>query len=203
MTVDLVAIGASWGGLRALRTVLGALPAGFPAAIVVAQHRGSQDGMLAELLDRSGALSVRDAQDKDPLVPGEVLVAPPDYHLLVDGDTVALSIDEPVAFSRPSIDVLLSSAAASHGERTVGVVLTGANGDGAAGLSAIRRRGGMAIVQDPVEAERAEMPLAALAACPGAQVRPLSAIAPELAQLAGAGTTHVDAGQRRGSRGWS
>lgn len=191
MTVDLVAIGASWGGLRAVGTVLGALPAEFPAAIVIAQHRGVEDGMLAQLLDRNGALAVRDAEDKDPLVPGEVLVAPPDYHLLVDGDNVALSVDEPIAFSRPSIDALLSSAAASHGERVVGVVLTGANSDGASGLGAIRRRGGVAIVQDPAEAERAEMPLAALAACPGAQVRPLAAIAPELAQLAGArwGTT--------------
>jgi two-component system chemotaxis response regulator CheB len=188
MTPDLVAIGASWGGLQAVSTVLGDLPAGFPAAIVVVLHRGQEDGMLAGLLDRAGPLAVHDAEDKDPLTPGAVLVAPPDYHLLVEGDVVALSVDEPVAFSRPSIDVLLSSAAASHGARAVGVVLTGANGDGASGLRDIRRRGGVAIVQDPAEAERPEMPRAALAACPGAQVRPLSAIAPELAQLVGAGS---------------
>jgi two-component system chemotaxis response regulator CheB len=187
MTPDLVVIGASWGGLQAIGTVLGGLPAGFPAAIVVVQHRGSQDGMLAELLDRGCALAVRGAEDKDPLASGSVLVAPPGYHLLVEADAVALSIDEPVAFSRPSIDVLLSSAAASHGERAVGVVLTGANADGARGLSEIRRRGGVAIVQDPAEAERPQMPRAALAACPGAQVRPLAAIAPELVQLVGAG----------------
>jgi two-component system chemotaxis response regulator CheB len=185
MTADLVAIGASWGGLRAIGTVLGGLPADFPAAIVVAQHRGHFDGMLAGLLDRQTALSVRDAEDKDPLVDGQVLVAPPDYHLLVDGDGVSLSVDEPVAFSRPSIDVLLASAAASHGDRAIGVVLTGANGDGAAGLRAIRDRGGVVIVQDPEGAERPEMPRAALAACPGAQVRPLEAIAPELVQLVG------------------
>lgn len=185
MTADLVAIGASWGGLHAIGTVLEGLPAGFPAAIVVAQHRGRADGMLAELLDRHAALRVRDAEDKDALVAGEVLVAPPDYHLLIDGDSVALSIDDPVAFSRPSIDVLLASAAASHGDRTIGVVLTGANADGAAGLRAIRECGGVTIVQDPETAERPEMPRAAIAACPGAQVRPLEAIAPELAQLVG------------------
>jgi two-component system chemotaxis response regulator CheB len=188
MTPDLVVIGASWGGLHAIGTVLGGLPADFPAAIVVVQHRGHEDGMLAALLDRVCPLAVRDAEDKDPLAPGAVLVAPPDYHLLVEGDSVALSVDEPVAFSRPSIDVLLSSAAASHGARTVGVVLTGANGDGANGLRDIRRHGGVAIVQDPAQAERPEMPRAALAACPGAQVRPLAAIAPELAQLVGAVT---------------
>jgi two-component system, chemotaxis family, protein-glutamate methylesterase/glutaminase len=185
MRIDLVAIGASWGGLRALETVLGDLPADFGVPIVVAQHRGHGEGMLAELLDRSAVLRVRDAEDKDALVAGEVLVAPADYHLLVDGDSVALSIDERVAFSRPSIDVLFESAAASHHERTVGVVLTGANADGAQGLRAIRRHGGTVIVQDPAEAVRPEMPRAALKACPDAQVRPLVAIAPELKQLAG------------------
>lgn len=201
MSADLVAIGASWGGLRAVSVILGGLPAGFGAPIVVAQHRGAAHGPLAELLDGSGPLTVHEAEDKDPLRAGEVLVAPPDYHLLVDGDSVALSVDEPVAFSRPSIDVLLSSAAASHGDRTVGVVLTGANGDGAIGLRDIRRRGGVAIVQDPDDAERGEMPRAALAACPGAQVRPLARIAAELAQLvAGAGATNADAARRPG---WS
>jgi len=184
MTAQVVAIGASWGGLRALAVVLGGLPADFAAPVVVTQHRGHAKGMLAELLDRSAVLGVREAEDKDPLRPGEVLVAPPDYHLLVDGDSVALSVDEPVAFSRPSIDVLLSSVAASHGDRAIGVVLTGANSDGAAGLRAIWERGGIAIVQDPDEAERPEMPRAALAACAGAQVRPLEAIAPELCRLA-------------------
>jgi len=185
MTARVVVIGASWGGLHAIGTVLGGLPADFPAGIVVVQHRGPKDGMLAELLDRVCPLAVREAEDKDPLAPGSVLVGPAGYHLLVEGDGVALSVDEPVAFSRPSIDVLLSSAAAGHGERAVGVVLTGANADGASGLRDIRRRGGVAIVQDPAGAERPEMPRAALAACPGAQVRPLEAIAPELAQLAG------------------
>lgn len=183
--VRVVAIGASWGGLHALRTVLGALPGSFPAPIVVAQHRSRESGELAELLDAAGELSVREADDKDPLRPGEALIAPPDYHLLVDGDAVALSVDEPVAFSRPSIDVLLQSVAQGHGARCVGVVLTGANADGAAGLAAIRRRGGIALVQDPAQAERAQMPRAALAACPDAQVRVLEEIGPELLRICG------------------
>jgi two-component system, chemotaxis family, protein-glutamate methylesterase/glutaminase len=187
--VDLVAIGASWGGLHAVGSVLADLPADFPASVVIAQHRGSDDGMLARLLDRVSALPVREAEDKDELLPGQVLVAPPDYHLLVEDRTVALSVDEPVAFSRPSIDVLFESAAEARGEAVVGVVLTGANADGAVGLDAIWRRGGMALVQDPGEAERPEMPRAALEACAGAQARPLHEIAPELSRICMAGRT--------------
>jgi two-component system chemotaxis response regulator CheB len=188
VTVDLVAIGASWGGLHAIEAVLGALPGAFPAAIVVAQHRAPSEGLLAGLLHRSTALEVRDAEDKDELRAGLVLVAPPDYHLLVEDGTVALSVDDPVRFSRPSIDVLFVSVAEAHGDRAVGVVLTGSNPDGAAGLAAIRRRGGIAIVQDPDGAERVEMPRAALAACPDAQVRALEEIAPELVRICGAAT---------------
>lgn len=181
---DLVVIGASWGGLRAIGAVLGRVPPDLPAAVVVAQHRGERDQeLLATLLARESVLPVRDADDKDPLVRGEVLVAPARYHLLVEGDGVALSTDEPVAFSRPSIDVLFESAADAFGERVIGVLLTGANADGAAGLAAIRARGGVAIVQDPETAERPEMPRAALAACLGAQVRPLEEIGPELGRV--------------------
>lgn len=181
----LLAIGASWGGLRALQTVLAALPAALPAAVVVAQHRSAHDDLLAGLLDRTTELAVRDAEDKDPLVAGEVLVAPADYHLLVDGEAVALSVDEPVGYSRPSIDVLFESAAEARGELVVGVVLTGANADGAEGLRAIRDRGGACVVQDPADAERGEMPRAALAAVPDAVVLPLRGIGPRLVQLAG------------------
>ena len=181
---DVVVIGASWGGLHAIGAVLTRLPPDLPAAVLVAQHRGERDQeLLAPLLARDSALPVREADDKDPLTPGQVLVAPAHYHLLVDGDAVALSTDEPVAFSRPSIDVLFESAADACGERVIGVLLTGANADGAAGLAAIRARGGVAIVQDPEHAERPEMPRAALAACPGAQVRALEEIGPELARI--------------------
>ena len=195
MGIELVAIGASWGGLHAIESVLGALPCDFPAAVVIAQHRrlDSDGDRLAQLLDARCALDVRDAEDKQSLEPGTVLVAPADYHLLVErtrspegaGGWVELSVDAPEHFSRPSIDVLLGSAAAAYGDRAAGVVLTGANADGADGLARIARRGGPAIVQDPDTALRREMPDAALAATPDAQVVALGDIGTLLCELAG------------------
>jgi two-component system chemotaxis response regulator CheB len=187
--VGLVAIGASWGGLRAVEIVLGALPPDFPAPVVIAQHRqvDSNDGLLARLLDARCALTVCEAEDKQALDPGGVLVAPPDYHLLVEAGAVALSVDAPLNFSRPSIDILFSSAADAYAERVAGVVLTGANADGAQGLARIAGRGGIAMVQDPNGAERGEMPAAALAPTPTARVLALEQIGPALAQLAATG----------------
>lgn len=169
---DVVVIGASWGGMRALSRVLSGLPADFPIPIAIAQHRDAdaEDDLLPSLLARHTPLAVADASDKQPLVPGRVLLAPPGYHMLIEDGSVALSVDEPVQFSRPSIDVLFDSASEEHGERTIGVVLTGANADGADGLAAIKRRGGYTIVQDPATAERPEMPAAALAVGPDAVV---------------------------------
>ena len=169
---DVVVIGASWGGMRALGRVLADLPADFPTPIAVAQHRDAdaEDDLLPHLIGRHTGLEVVDADDKAPLEPGKVLLAPPGYHLLIEDGAVALSIDAPVQFSRPSIDVLFESASEQYGERTVGVVLTGANADGAAGLAAIKRRGGYTIVQDPASAERTEMPEAALAVGPNAVI---------------------------------
>ncbi|HVF78915.1 MAG TPA: chemotaxis protein CheB [Solirubrobacteraceae bacterium] len=191
--VGLVAMGASWGGLHAVETVLGALPEDFGVPIVIAQHRqvDSNDGMLVRLLNARCALTVCEADDKQALDPGLVLIAPPDYHLLVERGAVALSVDAPLNYSRPSIDVLFSSAAHAYGDRLVGVVLTGANSDGALGLAQIADRGGTAIVQDPETAERREMPDAALCATPDARVLALAQIGPVLSQLAGTG---VEAG---------
>ncbi|MDX6692041.1 MAG: two-component system, chemotaxis family, protein-glutamate methylesterase/glutaminase [Solirubrobacteraceae bacterium] len=187
MSVELVAIGASWGGLQAVGLVLQALPPEFAAAVVVAQHRSAEAelGTLEHLLGARCALEVAEAEDKQEIAAGSVLIAPPDYHMLVEGGSVALSVDEQVHYSRPSIDVLLSSAADSFGARAAGVILTGANEDGAAGLARIAARGGAAIVQDPDEAARPEMPRAALAATPGARVLALERIGPLLAELAG------------------
>jgi two-component system chemotaxis response regulator CheB len=185
--VQLVAVGASWGGLHAVETVLGCLPADFGAAVVIAQHRQNdgRDGVLEHLLDACCALDVCEAEDKQELRPGAVVVAPADYHLQVERGLVSLSVDEPLHYSRPSIDILLGSAADSYGDRVAGVVLTGANADGAVGLAKIAARGGIAIVQDPDTAERREMPDAALCSTPEARVLDLAQIGAALVELVG------------------
>ena len=179
-------IGVSAGGLDALTTVLPALPAGFALPVIVVQHlHPSQDSSQVELLAPRCRLTVKEAQDKEPVRPGYVYTAPADYHLLVEPDeTFSLSIDERVSYARPSIDVLFESAVSVWGAALVGVVLTGANHDGANGLRQIRQRGGLAIVQDPATAQHPAMPQAALAAAKPDCVLPLAEIGPFLAQLA-------------------
>jgi len=183
MGFDLVAIGASWGGLDALTRVLTALPEDFGAAVAIVQHRDENESPLASLLDRHATLPVREADDKERIEPGVLFVAPPNYHLLVDSGAFALSTDERVQFSRPSIDVLFESAADEFHERVIGVILTGANADGALGLARIKARGGIAIVQDPATSRRSEMPEAALAACTPDAVLDVDAIAGRLIEL--------------------
>jgi len=187
MSVDVVAIGASWGGLDAFRDLLQDLPAELDAAVVIAQHRSPESHRTAfsELLGAATRLRVCEAGDKDSLRAGTVYIAAPDYHLLVEPGSLSLSTDEPVQFARPSIDVLFESAAESYRERCAGVVLTGANDDGARGLARVVELGGTAIVQDPSEATRDEMPLAALAAVPDARVARVAEIAPLLVELCG------------------
>jgi len=193
MTGRLVAIGASWGGLDALRRILGGLPSDLDAAVVVAQHRGPESHRTAfrDLLGAVTALTVREGRDKQELVQGVVYLAPPDYHLLVEGTSLALSTDEPVMYARPSIDVLFETAAESYRARCVGVVLTGANADGAHGLARVAELGGLAIVQDPAGAERDEMPRAALAAVPGARVAQVDEIASLLVDACGLAKVQV------------
>jgi two-component system, chemotaxis family, protein-glutamate methylesterase/glutaminase len=162
---DVVAIGASLGGLNAVETLLEALPKTYPAALLIVQHRrADSDSRLLELLRSHSRLPVSEPEDKQPLEPGHVYLAPPNYHMLVERGLLSLSIDPPVAFARPSIDVLFESVADAYGPRAVGVVLTGSNHDGAAGAAAIKRRGGIVLVQDPSSAEAPETPRAALAA---------------------------------------
>jgi two-component system chemotaxis response regulator CheB len=139
--------------------------------------------LLSQLLQDATDLRVCEAEDKDPLTPGTVHVAPADYHILVDTGYLSLTVEEPVRFSRPSIDVMLSSAADTYGPGAIGVVLTGANEDGARGLADIVKRGGRALVQDPRSAEIAIMPLAAVKMAPSAEVLPLDALAPKLIEL--------------------
>lgn len=187
MTHDVVTVGASWGGLDAVRTVLGGLPADLDAAVVVAQHRSPESHPTAfrDLLGAATRLRVCEPVDKDALRPGTVYIAAPDYHLLVDGDSLALTTDEPVQYARPSIDVLLQTAAESYRERCVGVVLTGANADGAEGLARVVELGGAAIVQDPERSERDEMPRAAIGRVPSARVAAVEEIASLLVELCG------------------
>jgi two-component system chemotaxis response regulator CheB len=174
----LVAIGCSWGGLEAVSTLLEGLPSDLPVALVIVQHRLHGRSELAALLGQHTSWPVCEADDKEPIGVGQVYLAPPGYHLLVDGDRFALSTEAPVAGSRPSIDVLFESMADAFGPRVVGVVLTGANEDGAAGLREIVRRGGTAIVQDPASALKPVMPAAALAAVgDAARVAPLDELA--------------------------
>jgi two-component system, chemotaxis family, protein-glutamate methylesterase/glutaminase len=182
----LVVVGASLGGLAALRTLLGGLPRGFGAPLLIVQHRGrdSDEGLL-KLLQRASQLPVCEPDDKEPIAPGRVYLAPADYHLLVEPGHVALSTDAPVNFARPSLDVLFDSAAEAYGDRVVCVVLTGANADGARGAARIKRRGGVLVVQDPATAEASAMPSGALKAAPADRVLPVPEIAPFLVELCG------------------
>lgn len=160
-----VVIGASAGGIQALRVLLEGLTAAFEPPIVVVQHiPPDRPSALAELFGYRCVLPVVEADDKQPLRAGTVFFAPPDYHLLVeDRHTLALSIDEPVKFSRPSIDVLFESAAAAFGTQLLAILLTGASSDGSEGLVSVRRAGGKAWVQCPSEAAVPTMPESALA----------------------------------------
>lgn len=177
-------IGTSWGGLAALRTVVGGLPSDFQLPIVVVQHRHrDSDALLARFLQDLTHLRVCEVEDKQPIEPGRVVVAPANYHLLIENGYFSLSTEAPVRYSRPSIDVTMASAATTYGHRTVGVVLTGANADGADGLRRIAASGGMAVVQDPGDAEVSAMPAAALNAVPTARVFPLGRIGPFLGAL--------------------
>ncbi len=181
---DLVVVGTSWGGLAALRTLVAGLPETFSMALVLIQHRHKDsDHLLRVLLQERSALGVWEVEDKMPLEHGRIYVAPPDYHTLVEPGHFSLSTEAPVRYSRPSIDVTFSSAADSYGHRTVGIVLTGANADGAFGLRQISDRGGMAIIQDPSTAESPTMPAAAVKAVPRARVMPLPELVAYLRDL--------------------
>jgi two-component system chemotaxis response regulator CheB len=180
-----VVIGTSAGGVDALGLLLPALPADGQAAVFVVIHlTRERPSRLVDLFAGRCAAPVREATDKEPVVPGTVYFAPPDYHLLVDaGPQVALSADELVNFSRPSVDVLFESAADLYGAQLLGIVLTGASHDGASGLAAVARAGGRAMVQRPDTAQVPIMAEAALLRTPSAAALPLEEIADLLAAL--------------------
>lgn len=184
MSSRLIVIGASLGGLSALRILLGRLKPKFSIPIAVVQHRHkSSDGDLIDCVQQSTTLTVKEVEDKDEIVPGYVYFAPADYHLLVEPNYFELSIDEPVSYARPSIDVLFESAADAYADQTIGVILTGANQDGAAGAAAVKASGGKLIVQKPTNAESPIMPAAAISRVSPDWILSLTEIADQLNQL--------------------
>lgn len=184
MAYSIVVVGTSWGGLNALRELVSALPAEYRLPTVLVQHRHRQsDHLLSTFLQERTGLEVAEVEDKMPIEPGTLFVAPADYHLLVDRGFFTLSTDPPVRYSRPSIDVTFYSAADAYADATIGVILTGANSDGSRGLRRIFDRGGVALVQDPATAESPTMPSAAIRCVPGARVQPIGQIAATLATL--------------------
>jgi two-component system chemotaxis response regulator CheB len=171
------------------------LPADFSIPVVVVQHRSNDsERLLSQLLQDATNLRVCEIEDKDELAPGTVHLAPANYHVLIEEGYLSLTIEEPVRFSRPSIDVMLTSAADAYRSAAIGVVLTGANEDGAQGLAHIAKLGGRALVQDPKTAEIPIMPAAAIRAVPMAEVLPLNKIVSRLIELS-ADNAKVTAGR--------
>jgi two-component system chemotaxis response regulator CheB len=185
--VDAIVIGASAGAIEALSRILPVLPAGYPIPLLIVVHvPADRSDLLAPLFQARCPLVVKEAEDKERICPGFVYFGPSDYHLLVEADrTLSLSADEPVLYSRPSIDVLFESAADAYGEGLVGVILTGANEDGAEGLGAVALAGGVALAEDPATAYAPAMPSAALARCANARSMSLDAIAAYLVDAGG------------------
>lgn len=184
---DIVVVGASTGGVEALRQLVAALPSGFPAAVLIVMHIGQHDSILPAILARTSVLPVRQARDGDLVEAGRVLVAPPDFHLTLTGQgvdcRVVLARTAKENYTRPAIDPLFRSAAAAFGRRAIGIILTGSLDDGTAGLAAIKACGGLAIVQDPDEALAPEMPASAIENVDVDQVLPLSAIPAALLKM--------------------
>ena len=183
--VRAIVIGASAGGVEAIGTLLSALPAALQVPVFIVLHLPRErPSLLAPIFQLKCALPVREASDKEPVAPGTVYLAPPDYHLLIDeGPLTALSADDPVHYSRPAIDVLFESAADVYRAGLLGLVLTGGNQDGAAGLAAVSAAGGQGVVQRPESAQVPYMPAAALQRNPSSRVLSLGDIAGLFAAL--------------------
>ncbi|MBF0620895.1 MAG: chemotaxis protein CheB [Magnetococcales bacterium] len=160
-----VLIGVSTGGLKALCAILPALPADFPWPVLIVQHQHPDaDDYLAQLLNEQCQIKIKQSDEKERIRPGTGYLAPANYHLLLEEDlTLSLSLDPPVNFSRPAVDVLFESAVDAMGQNCIGIILTGANKDGAKGLAEINHAGGTTVVQNPAQAVATAMPLAAMA----------------------------------------
>lgn len=184
MKYEIITIGVSLGGLDAVKTIIEKLPVNFPLPIVIVQHRKSTtDNTLQILLSYYGKMKVIEPEDKEEIKPGMIYLAPTDFHLLFEEKHFSLSLDPPVNYARPSIDVLFESAADIYRSKVIGIILTGSSKDGAAGLAAIKLRGGYAIVQDPSTAESDILPKVAIALVPDAEILTLNEIASLLVKL--------------------
>lgn len=158
----IIVIGGSSGGLKPLRAIIRALQPDSSASIFVVIHIGNQQSYLHDILARDTKIPVAAARDGDLIKPGHIYVAPPDYHMILDFGLIRLHYTSKIHFTRPAVDPLFESAAATYGDRVVGIVLSGGDGDGAQGLRAIKEHGGKVFVQDPTEAEVSSMPDSAL-----------------------------------------
>jgi two-component system, chemotaxis family, protein-glutamate methylesterase/glutaminase len=182
--IELIVIGCSLGGMNALQTIFSSLTDEFCVPIAVVQHRHkASNESLPAYFRRESHLCVVDAEDKQPIAPACIYLAPANYHLLVERGFFSLSVDAAVGFSRPSIDVLFESAADAYRENLAGVVLTGANADGAQGAQKLKRRGGFLVVQDPATAEAPTMPQAVIDSARVDRILPLDRIGPFLVEL--------------------
>jgi two-component system chemotaxis response regulator CheB len=198
MNYELIVAGASLGGFDALAVLLGALPENFHLPLAVVQHRSvDSDELLPMLLQRACRLPITEVEDKQAIFPGTVFIAPANYHLLVEKDHFALSVDERVQFARPSIDVLFESAADAYRDKVVAILLSGSNEDGAQGIARVKARGGLTIVQDPASAESARMPAAAIAGAEVDHVLPIAEIAQFLNDLVRSGEDYLWHGRSR------
>lgn len=186
MEYEAIVVGVSAGGMEALNCVLPQLPPDFALPVIIVQHaHPTSDNFLAHYLDEKCNLRVKEADEKEDIAGGVIYIAPPNYHLMIEDDrTFSLSVDEPVNYARPSIDVLFKTAADVYGRDLVGLILTGANADGSHGLKTIKGAGGLAIVQDPRTAEADTMPQAAIMAADVDYVLPLEEIGPALIMIA-------------------
>jgi two-component system, chemotaxis family, protein-glutamate methylesterase/glutaminase len=185
---EAVVVGTSAGGIDALSTILAPLPPDYLPVMIVIHIPPDRNNILAELFQAKCRMKVKEAEDKEPIEPGTIYFAPPNYHLLVEPDRrLSLSSDEPVLFSRPSIDVLFESASDAYGESLLGAILTGASPDGSLGLRAVVDAGGVGVVQLPESAQASTMPQAALDLCPEAKAMDLAEISAHLLEIAEVG----------------
>ena len=188
MGYKLIIIGCSLGGLSATKTLLAGISDDCMVPIILIQHREqkpevSMDNVLTNMMQRYTKRRIEEAEDKMPLRPNTIYLAPADYHVLVEHDCVALSADEPVTYARPSIDVAFDSAARTYGSGVICVVLTGASRDGADGAASIEGRGGLVIIQDPLTAEKDTLPKAALNSTKKPMIMQLAEIGPFISNI--------------------